>query len=512
VCYPVSVALPLVELLAGVPLFAGLPAEERARLADAARLTELPAGTTLVRAGEVAEELYVVVSGRLRVEVEGTVVRHQGRGTTLGELAFLTGGLRTATVVAVRDTVVAAVGREAVSTLLAEQPSVMAGVVEVLAQRLVPETHPSGPRPSVVTLRGAGVARESFERYVDGLAGDVGLLTSRAVLRETGDPSSWGRDLDEAEATHQVCLLVVPTGAGAAWAAFCARQADREVVVDGRLLSGDRQRLARRLTGRAVGIVLSGGGARGVAHIGVVAALQESGVVVDRWGGTSMGAFVAALHAQGASEAEALDVVRREWVEHNPFRDLALSRHSLLRSGRASRMLERLFGDTRVEDLPSPYFSVSCDLDAAVEVVHRTGRLAEAVGASMSIPGLVRPRDWQGHLLVDGGVLNNLPVDVMADEGEGPVVAVDVMRPFERGSGPRASPSLVETVGRSMVLGSWQKAARHRELADLLVLPELGATGMFQFGRLEDLVRAGREATTRALEAAGSETIAVLGL
>jgi predicted amidohydrolase len=86
------------------------------------------------------------------------------------------------------------------------------------------------------------------------------------------------------------------------------------------------------------------------------------------------------------------------------------------------------------------------------------------------------------------------------------------MRPFERGSGPRASPSLVETVGRSMVLGSWQKAARHRELADLLVLPELGATGMFQFGRLEDLVRAGREATTRALEAAGPGTITALGL
>ena len=227
-----------------------------------------------------------------------------------------------------------------------------------------------------------------------------------------------------------------------------------------------------------------------------------------------MGALLAALHAQGASPADATAVVRRELVEHNPFHDFALPRHSLLRSGRVSRMLDRLFGRTRVEELAAPYFAVSCDLHAAVEVVHRTGSLAEVVGASMAIPGLVRPRQSEGHLLVDGGVLNNLPVDVMAAEDEGPVVAVDVMRPFDLagGSSPGRPPSLVETVGRSMVLGSWQKAARHRELADLVVLPELGSTGISQFGRLDELVRAGRAAAEAALDAADPEVLRRLGL
>jgi predicted acylesterase/phospholipase RssA len=107
-------------------------------------------------------------------------------------------------------------------------------------------------------------------------------------------------------------------------------------------------------------------------------------------------------------------------------------------------------------------------------------------------------------------VLNNLPVDVMVAEDEGPVVAVDVMRPFDLAGGSR--PSLVETVGRSMVLGSWQKAARHRDLADLVVLPELGTTGMSQFGRLDGLVRAGRAATEAALAAANPDVLRRLGL
>ena len=498
-----------------MPLLAGLPDAERDGLARRAAVREVTAGEVVVAAGDVAEELYVVVSGRLRVEVDGQVVRHQGRGSTVGELAFLTEGVRTATVVAVRDTVLAVLDRATVTRLLADHPSVMAGVVQVLARRLVPDARPAGHARSVVVLRGERLRAETFEEYVEGLAREVAALVPCTLLRGSEEPGQWGRLLDQAEATHRVTLLAVPpAGQPDPWAAFCARQADRTVVVDPRVLRLDRKQLARRLAGRAVGLVLSGGGARGLAHLGVVAALQDAGVVVDRWGGTSMGALVAALHAQGASTADALAVVREELVEHNPFRDFAVSRHSVLRGGRAARMLDRVFGSTLVEELPAAYFAVSCDLHAAVEVVHRTGRLADAVGASMAIPGLVRPRPWNGHLLVDGGVLNNLPVDVMVAEDEGPVVAVDVMRPFDlaEGSRPARPPSLVETVGRSMVLGSWQKAARHRELADLVVLPDLGATGISQFGRLDELVRAGREATEAALGAAEPEVRQRLGL
>jgi NTE family protein len=266
-------------------------------------------------------------------------------------------------------------------------------------------------------------------------------------------------------------------------------------------------RVARRLAGRSVGLVLSGGGARGLAHLGVVAALEDHGVVIDRWGGTSMGALVAAAYASGRTTDEIVDALRRELVQARPFRDLAVPRHGLIRAQRAGRMLERLLGGVLIEELDRPFFCVSCDLHSATEVVHRTGPLKAAVGASMRIPGFAPPLPLDGRLLVDGGVLNNLPVDVMVADEEGPVVAVDVMRPFGTAT-PAAVPGLLETVGRSMVLGSWQKAARNRDLADLVVTPDLGDVGMFDWRRLDELVTLGRRAAEAAMASSRNSYLA----
>jgi predicted acylesterase/phospholipase RssA len=138
------------------------------------------------------------------------------------------------------------------------------------------------------------------------------------------------------------------------------------------------------------------------------------------------------------------------------------------------------------------------DLVAAEEVVHRRGRIAEAVGRSMSLPGVAPPIRADRRLHVDGGVLNNLPVDVMATDGEGPIIAVDVMRPF--GGPPHGLPGLVDTISRSMVLGSWRKVEANRALANVLIAPRLDEIQMFDFGRLDEIVRHGRLAAEQALD------------
>ncbi len=522
-----GVPVEVVELLGGVPLFARLPPEALHDLAAVTGRVDLAAGEVLLEAGEVGDRLYVVASGRLEVLLDGAPVRRQGRGDVIGELALLgadpsTASVRTATVRAVRDSTLVTLGRDRFAEVLAREPSVARGLVDVLAARLPRAVTPQPVHGGggVVALVASGATADRVGVLADRLGVELGRLVRSVTLTEPGPGSErdWGPLLDRAEADNAVVLLVAPTGASS-WGEFCRRQADRVLLVAGssspgvpgtaelpERLDADRAtpaavaRLARRLAGRAVGVVLSGGGARGLAHLGVVQVLEECGVVVDRWGGTSMGALVAAAYARGTSGAEIAETLRRELVQGRPFGDVVLPRHSLIRGRRAERMLHRVLGEGTVEDLPARFFAVSCDLLTAAEVVHRSGSLVQAVGASMRIPGVAPPAVVGGRVLVDGGVLNNLPVDVMAADREGPVVGVDVMRPFGP-PGAGAVPGIVETIGRSMVLGSWQKSARHRELARLVISPELGTVGLFDFGRYDELVRRGRQAAAAEADA-----------
>ena len=278
------------------------------------------------------------------------------------------------------------------------------------------------------------------------------------------------------------------------------------------------------MMGRSVGLVLSAGGTRGFAHIGVIEVLQDAGIEIDRIGGCSMGAFIGALLARGLRPTEITEVCRLELVEHKPFNDYTIPRVALLRARKAQRMLERVFGDLLIEELPTDYFSVSCDLLTAARVVtHRSGRVAVGVGASMSLPGLVPPLRHADGLLADGGLLNALPVDVMAAE-PGPIVAIDVTgmgwaprtlayepRPIPSGwlatarhyagRGPDQLPRLVETLARLSVIGSRRLTDENRHLADVMIAPDVGRTGVLEFRKLDQMIEVGRAAGRAAVDA-----------
>jgi NTE family protein len=181
-------------------------------------------------------------------------------------------------------------------------------------------------------------------------------------------------------------------------------------------------------------------------------------------------------------------------------------------------MLRRVFGEHTIEELSRPFYCVSADLLSGQIVQHHSGPLWKAVGASMSLPGLCPPVEAEGRLLVDGGVLNNLPVDLMS-AAEGPVIAVDVMVRELRGRARsdrgtlshlrfgrrRAAPSdtplprIVETLARTTVLGSCGLAEENRQLADLVITPEVTGIPMFGFDQLDHAIAAGRAAAEQAL-------------
>jgi NTE family protein len=282
-------------------------------------------------------------------------------------------------------------------------------------------------------------------------------------------------------------------------------------------------RMARRLSGRAVGVVLSGGGARGAAHLGVLEELLAEGVEIDRVGGASMGALVGGQFAAGLSIDAIASRMAAELVERNPMNDYTIPLVALTRGRKGEAMVRRLCGELMVEDLERDFFSVSSDLIANEAVEHRSGPLAEAVGASVAIPGFVPPVAIGERLLVDGGVLDNLPVARMPRD-EGPVIAVNVSAssapppPPSRWRRPRTralaaavrravtgveEPRLgfAQSLMRSVVLGG-QDAAAAASRADLFIAPDVSGVDLLDWKSMPAMRLAGRAAARSALAAA----------
>lgn len=283
----------------------------------------------------------------------------------------------------------------------------------------------------------------------------------------------------------------------------------------------DTARLARVVAGTANGLVLSGGGARGFAHLGVLKALEEHGVPVDVVGGTSIGAVIASGCALGHGAVEMTGIA----AEH--FRrvlDYTVPVVSMVSGQRIVRAMREVYGDRDIEDLWRTYFCISANLTRSETVVHRRGPLVDAVRASVAIPGVIPPVPHGDDLLVDGGVLNNLPLDELLATGlVGTSVAVDVT-PRE---GPRAksdyglsvsgvrvltgrlggrhhpAPGIARVLLRSMLLGAMRDRDRQvaAEGADLFLELDLRGVDMLDFSSVERVAASGYEAAAPRIAA-----------
>ena len=244
-----------------------------------------------------------------------------------------------------------------------------------------------------------------------------------------------------------------------------------------------------------------------------------------------MGAFVGAMHARGMDPKEIDAHCYEEWLRRSPLTDYRLPRTSLIRAVRVREMFMRLLPGT-IEALPLDFFCVSCDLLQGAQVVHRRGWLAHAVSASMCLPGLCPPSVGEdGRLLIDGGILNNLPVDVMSQTGEGPVIAVDVTARFDfagddgsetQGRKPgrslaewpwdddRPVPTFAETLTRLITIASVDSKEAARLHADLLIVPGNDDVGVLEFHQLDRMRDAGRRAALAALDDASPELLSRL--
>jgi len=275
-----------------------------------------------------------------------------------------------------------------------------------------------------------------------------------------------------------------------------------------------------------IGLVLSGGGARGIAHVGVLQVLQKLHVPIDAIAGTSMGAVVGGLYASGLSPQQIDATVRSmNWQEafrdQPPREDLTLRRKQedenflvkfpigikggrpvlpmgLIEGQSLTEMLRRLTLPvariTRFDELPTPFRAVATDLESGQEVVMGSGDLTSAMRASLSAPGVFAPVDRDGRLLVDGGISDNVPVDVARAMGVDVVIVVDVGFPLL----PRKKLTSVTAISNQMLAILMRRKAQ-QELErlgphDILIRPQLGDTSSFDFGDVHQLVGIGAEA------------------
>ena len=269
------------------------------------------------------------------------------------------------------------------------------------------------------------------------------------------------------------------------------------------------ERIHRRLRGRRIGLALGGGGARGIAHIGVLRALSERGMVFDAVSGTSAGAIVGAAYTSGVTLDDLTEMFRQNFTPPRFLVKSSLGRRLfLLQSFRGSRIktiLRNALGRIRFEDLDIPLSTTCVDLIRGERVIHDSGDVVDAVLASINHPVFGRPILRGDQALVDGGILMNVPASVLSQAGCDFVVSVDVgaeLSPsFARGRDQQLkAPSYIATISRTIDVAQYHSTDMHRQPSGVIIKPKTAEFKLEDFHEVDALVSRGKEAADAVAE------------
>ncbi|MBV8742980.1 MAG: patatin-like phospholipase family protein, partial [Sinobacteraceae bacterium] len=281
-----------------------------------------------------------------------------------------------------------------------------------------------------------------------------------------------------------------------------------------------------------IGLVLSGGGARGAAHVGVLKVLERLHIPIDAIAGTSMGAVVGGLYASGLTAHEIESIMNSlNWQDafrdRPPREDLTFRRKledqnflvkfplglragkiqlpkGLITGQKLSQTLRRLTlpvaGIGSFDELPTPFRAVATDLESGEAVVMSAGDLTNAMRASISAPGVFSPAEYQGRLLVDGGIVENLPIDVARSMNVDVLIVVDVGAPLLKRNKLSSAPIISNQMLAIMIQRNSREQLTKLSANDVLIQPSLGDTSSFDFGVMGRVIASG-EAAGNAAEA-----------
>lgn len=244
-----------------------------------------------------------------------------------------------------------------------------------------------------------------------------------------------------------------------------------------------------------VGLALGSGGSRGFAHVGVLKALNEANIPIDFIAGSSMGGLAAALYGAG-HDTESLFKMATTF-KRKYYLDFIVPKMGFVAGDKIKGLLKVITFDKQVEELSPPVAIVAADLMAGKRVVFTEGSAAEAVRASVSIPGILVPAKVNGRLLVDGGVIDRVPVSVVKEMGADIVIAVDV----SSGKGPSDIHSIFDVIMQSIDIMQEEIVKSHEIVADVMVKPSLGAFDSKTFANqsTKEMIGIGEEETKKKI-------------
>jgi len=592
-------------------LFGNMPTQAMNELLSATEMRNYRNGDVLFNQHDEADGLHVVVSGRMHVEI------CRGDGVCLfngeifapepvGELAMLSNGKRSATVIAARESTVAFLNREAFDTLIAQRANRVLALSRVVVQRhantIAPRKRSRDRTFVIVPLdenlpmrRVSQQLKRAMREFANPLVLDshsfdrmYGRLDAAQTRVDDTFNSSISRWLEDKE-NNFGGVVYIADPSWTPWTRRCLHRADRVLYIADASENGElggsgspqlraiesqvddlfsnphtrprrelillhpehtqrpkktiewlksRQldtfyhvrlddkahlaRLSRRLYGRARGIVFSGGGARGYAHLGVLRWIEENDTDIDYIGGSSMGALMGASLAIGQSIQD-ITHLSSQFASKRALFDYTLPLASLLKSNKLTQFCKVVFGDQRIEDSWVPFFCVSSSLSDGQEVIHDRGPLWLAIRSTVSLPGLFSPVPTDdGQLLIDGAVLNTFPVDIMRHRlnGRGEVIGVNVsqisevahgydfgtylsgwavlwsrLNPFQRAA---RVPRLVETLLRSTDIKGIERLHETLQELDLLIEPDVSEISLLDFKSYARISDIGYEAAREA--------------
>ena len=241
-----------------------------------------------------------------------------------------------------------------------------------------------------------------------------------------------------------------------------------------------------------MGLALAGGGARGMAHVGVIRTLESEGIPIDCIAGTSVGSLVGAAYAAGVKRERLMDMaLTLGWLD---FARPVWPRTGFVSLAKLETYLIDFVGDLTFDELEIPYAAVASDLTRFEQVVLKEGRVAPAVRASCSIPGIITPTEIDGQMLVDGGVTNNLPISVVRDLGADVVIAVGL------GAPPDEHPTRALGIGIAALDSLLIRASDDPTTADVHIpIPVRGLGSFVRTSRRHRYIALGRQAAEEAL-------------
>jgi predicted acylesterase/phospholipase RssA/CRP-like cAMP-binding protein len=525
-------------------------------------------GEFLFNQGEDGSDMYILTGGKLLALVDNAkkIVGEVIMGECVGETALLYGGKRTASILAARDSSLVKISQAKFETLWKKHPEIILNLSQTIIKRLDTKNRDLQLlQTSCKLISMVGLDKQSHIKLANDIAAYWKDKLRIQIIEEDLDGfETFSLKVTEAEQNND--LVIMLSTSNNEWNKLIVNNSDEICYVatesqhanykdatlhnsihEGRLIlmyeenevptettawltdfqpnkiqhcrkdhAEDIGRISRIITERAVCWVFSGGGAHGFAHLGAIRALLEKNVPIDIVGGTSIGSVIAGCLAQDWSYEHIMEHIRKDLSQNSPLNDFTLPMVSLLRGQKLLKLTGRYFG-INIENTWKNFFCVASNLSNYQPEIFETGKLDRAITSSTSIPGILPPLLHNQSLLVDGGVLNNLPTDIMRTKHRGFVISIDLgsvksrtITTQHRISNSQMMknwftkerkyvPSLMNVIMKSMTLGSIADAATKRAISDFYVNPQI-KKGFLDWKAMDSICEQGYQETKKALE------------